>query len=72
MKFYIKNMVCIRCKMVVRDELVKLGILFISIELGEAEITGMVTEQQRQAFKTALVASGLELMDDKKRILIEK
>lgn len=65
-------MVCIRCKMVVRDELVKLGILFISIELGEAEITGMVTEQQRQAFKTALVASGLELMDDKKRILIEK
>ena len=65
-------MVCIRCKMVVRDELVKLGILFTSIELGEAEVTGMVTEQQRQAFKTALVASGLELMDDKKRILIEK
>ena len=65
-------MVCIRCKMVVRDELTKLGISYASIELGEAEITGMVTEQQRQAFRVALQASGLELMDDKKRILIER
>ena len=72
MKFYIKNMVCIRCKMVVRDELTKLGISYASIELGEAEITGMVTEEQRHAFRVALQASGLELMDDKKRILIEK
>lgn len=72
MKFYIKNMVCIRCKMVVRDELNKLGISFASIELGEAEIVGMVSEQQREAFRIALHASGLELMDDKKRILIER
>jgi YesN/AraC family two-component response regulator len=72
LKFYIKNMVCIRCKMVVRDELVKLGINYTSIELGEAEIVGMVTEQQRHDFKLALESSGLELMDDKKRILIER
>ena len=65
-------MVCIRCKMVVRDELTKLGISFSSIELGETEIVGMVTEQQRLKFKVALESSGLELMDDKKRILIEK
>ena len=72
MKFYIKNMVCIRCKMVVRDTLVKLGISYASIELGEAEVVGMVTEQQRQKLKAALLESGLELMDDKKRILIER
>lgn len=65
-------MVCIRCKMVVRDELIRLGISYTSIELGEAEIAGMVTEQQREEFRAALLTSGLELMDDKKRILIER
>lgn len=65
-------MVCIRCKMLVRDELTKLGILYTSVELGEAEVTGMVTELQRQKFKIALLTAGLELMDDKKRILIER
>jgi YesN/AraC family two-component response regulator len=65
-------MVCIRCKMLVRDELTKLGIIYTSIELGEAEVSGVITEQQRQLFKVALLAAGLELMDDKKRILIER
>jgi AraC-like DNA-binding protein len=58
--------------MVVRDTLMKLGISYASIELGEAEITGMVTDQQRETFRTELLKSGLELMDDKKRILIER
>ena len=37
MKLYIKNMVCIRCKMVVKKELEKLGLLYNSVELGEVE-----------------------------------
>lgn len=65
-------MVCIRCKMVVKDELTKLGILFKSIELGEAEVVEKISTEQHEQLKTALLRSGLELMDDKKSILIQK
>lgn len=72
MKLYIKNMVCIRCKMVVKEELKKLGLHYVSVELGEAEIMEDISAEQRDQFKVALLKSGLELMDDKKSILIQK
>ena len=72
MKLYIKNMVCIRCKMVVKDELAKLGLHYVTVELGEAEVLEEFTDGQRDLFRTALLKSGLELMDDKKSVLIEK
>ena len=72
MKLYIKNMVCIRCKMVVKDELTKLGLHFTSVELGEAETLENITAEQHDQFKEALLKSGLELMDDKKSVLIQK
>lgn len=65
-------MVCIRCKMVVKDELIKLGIHFMSVELGEAEVVENISAEQHEQLKTALLRSGLELMDDKKSILIQK
>ena len=65
-------MVCIRCKMVVKSELENLGLPYISIELGEAEIDGDVTPDQRQKLASALKETGLELMDDKKSILVER
>jgi hypothetical protein len=65
-------MVCIRCKMVVKDELTKLGLTYISVELGEAEIIESITPDQREQFRAALLRSGLELMDDKKSVLIQK
>jgi YesN/AraC family two-component response regulator len=65
-------MVCIRCKMVVKAELEKLGLHFTVIELGEVEIQETVTPDERIQLKTALLKSGLELMDDKKSVLIEK
>ncbi len=65
-------MVCIRCKMVVKDELTKLGLHFSTVELGEADIKENITPEQRYQLKTGLLKSGLELMDDKKSILIEK
>lgn len=65
-------MVCIRCKMVVKDELTKLGIHFMSVELGEAEVVENISTEQREQIKAALLRSGLELMDDKKSILIQK
>ncbi len=72
LKLYIKNMVCIRCKMVVKDELVKLGLHYSSIELGEIEVIETITNEQREILKIVLLQSGLELMDDKKSVLIQK
>lgn len=72
MKLFIKNMVCIRCKMVVKDELAKLGLRYTYVELGEAEVLEDLTAEQRDEFKAALLKSGLELMDDKKSVLIQK
>ena len=65
-------MVCLRCKMVVKEELTKLGIHFTTVELGEAEVVEDITAQQHDQIKAALLKSGLELMDDKKSILIQK
>jgi YesN/AraC family two-component response regulator len=64
-------MVCIRCKMLVKDELTKLGISYTSVELGEAQIDTELSPSQYDKIKSALLVSGLELMDDKKSILIQ-
>lgn len=71
-KLYIKNMVCIRCKMVVKAELEKLGIGYILIELGQVEISQELSSEQMSQLDAALRRSGLELIDDKKGVLIEK
>ncbi len=65
-------MVCIRCKMVVKDELTKLGLHYTMVELGEAEVTENLSAAQRDQIKMALFRSGLELMDDRKSVLIER
>ena len=65
-------MVCIRCKMIVKDELSKLGLHYIRVELGEVEIMENITEEQQNKMKIALLKWGLELMDNKKSMLIEK
>jgi len=72
MKLYIKYMVSIRCKMLVKEELKKLGIRYASVDLGEAEIMEDISEEQRANIKSALLKLGLELMTDKRAILIEK
>ncbi|HXB08680.1 MAG TPA: AraC family transcriptional regulator [Puia sp.] len=72
MKIFIKNMVCIRCKLVVKDELTKMGLHYTSVELGEAEIVENLSPDQLVQIKLALLRSGLELMDDKKSVLIQK
>jgi AraC-like DNA-binding protein len=72
MKLYIKYMVCIRCKMVVKSELEKLGLQYTKVDLGEVDILGHLTPEQHDQLKAALMKSGLELMDDKKSVLIER
>ena len=68
----IKYMVSIRCKLLVKSELDKLGLHYLKVELGEVNIKENLTDEQRDQLKTELLKSGLELMDDKKAILIEK
>jgi AraC-like DNA-binding protein len=65
-------MVCIRCKMLVKDELTKLGLHYTTVELGETEITEDISAVMRDNIKTNLLKWGLELMDDKKSVLIQK
>lgn len=72
MKLYIKYMVSMRCKMLVRDELSKLGLHFVMPDMGVVEIMEEITDEQRMELRTALSISGLELMEDKKSVLIEK
>lgn len=65
-------MVSTRCKMAVKEELKKLGLHFIVVELGEVEVMENITVDQREKLKTGLLDAGLELMDDKRAVLIEK
>lgn len=65
-------MVSNRCKMLVKEELKKLGLHFIVVELGEVEVMETLTAETLNKLKSALLVSGLELMDDKKSVLIEK
>ena len=65
-------MVSLRCKMLVAEELKKLGIDPIAIELGMVQIMHPLTQKQHDQLSTDLLRSGLELLDDKKSILIER
>ncbi len=64
-------MVSIRCKRVVRAELTHVGLLFTNVELGHADIVGDISAAQHEQIRTDLLQSGLELIDDKKSILLE-
>ena len=65
-------MVCTRCQTVVKSELQKLGLHYSYVDLGEAEILEDLTLELQSQLNNALKKSGLELMDDKKSILVEK
>ncbi len=65
-------MVSSRCKIVVKDELKKLGLHFIVVDLGEVEIMETISIEQREELRIGLSNVGLELMDDKRAILIGK
>jgi AraC-like DNA-binding protein len=65
-------MVSARCKTAVKEELKKLGLHFILVELGEVDIMEDISAEDRQHLKIALLNSGFELMDDKRSVLIQK
>ena len=65
-------MVSNRCKLAVKEDLKRLGLHFIFVDLGEVEIMEDLNEERRVQVKKALLNSGFELMDDKRAVLIEK
>jgi AraC-like DNA-binding protein len=65
-------MVSTRCKMVVKSELEKLGVHHTRVELGEVEIMEELSAEQLNILNDGLKKTGLELIDDKNSILVEK
>ncbi|MEC5143014.1 AraC family transcriptional regulator [Chitinophaga sp. 212800010-3] len=72
MNLYIKNMVCDRCILVVRQQLDKLDLPYVNIQLGEAELSGLPPAWKLEALKEQLNTLGFELLDDKKSTIVEK
>lgn len=72
MKLYIKNMVCNRCKMVVRNELIKAGLHPVYVELGEVAIEEELNSLQRKQVGKIMQLSGFVLIDNKQSRMIEK
>ena len=65
-------MISLRCKLIVEEELKKLDIPYLTVELGKIEFSENISLQQRNQLEENLSKWGLELLDDKKNILIEK
>jgi AraC-like DNA-binding protein len=72
MQLYIKNMVCDRCILAVRQQLDELNIGYRNIQLGEVELAGAVAGEQISALRNNLESLGFELLDDKKSTTVEK
>ncbi|WP_207211072.1 helix-turn-helix domain-containing protein [Flagellimonas olearia] len=72
MLLFIKYMVSLRCKMVVKEELKKLGLHYVNVDLGTIEILEDITDLQREQLRESLMKYGLELLDDHRKIIIEK
>src|SRR6478609_4502337 len=72
MKVYIKNMVSLRCKMIVKEEFERLGLRYAVIDLGMVDMPEAMTVEQRSELKDHLLQSGLELLEDKKSEVIEQ
>jgi AraC-like DNA-binding protein/copper chaperone CopZ len=72
MKLFIKNMACESCKIVVKEELEKLGLHPRKVELGEADVKEKVTAEKQHKFNAAIKKAGLEVIHSKEGILLEK
>jgi AraC family transcriptional regulator len=72
MTLYIKNMVCNRCVLVVKQELEKAGLQAAEVSLGKVVLAKQPTEKQLEDFKEHIANVGFELLDDQKQQLIEQ
>jgi len=71
LKLYIKSLASIRCKLLVQEELDKLGLHYGITDLGEVVVKENVTTERLQQINGALLKLGLELIDDEKAAMVE-
>jgi len=71
-KLFIKNMVCDRCILVVRNTLIELGLKIKSINLGEVMLEQKPTDIQQKELEKVLTSVGFRIIDDRKSRIIEK
>lgn len=71
-EIHIKNMVCPRCVMAVKSILSSLGIETESVELGTAVLREPLAPEQKKALEAKLNEYGFELLDDRRRQLVDK
>ena len=72
MTIYIKNMVCLRCKLAVQGVLEKLNIEFLSIELGKVKLATDLNVAETEKLNAELKLLELELINDKKKVIVER
>lgn len=72
MKIYVRNMACESCKILVKDTLDELGIPVIKVELGEIDTKGDVSDDEKKKLNTQIKKAGMELLEKKQGMLIEK
>lgn len=72
MKIYVKNMACESCKIFVKDTLEDLGVLHVKVELGEIETVEDVTDDEKKKLNSTIKKAGMELLEKKQGVLIEK
>ena len=72
MIIHIRHMVSQRCKMTVIQVLNKMGLTLFTVDLGVVILWDNITKMQISQIGSALHESGLELIEDKKDILIEQ
>jgi AraC-like DNA-binding protein len=69
---YIKNMACVRCQLLVGEQLRKIGYNPTFTEPGEVEISEEITVDEKRNLRNTLGEIGVELIDDRESILLEK
>lgn len=72
MKIYVKNMACESCKLVVKEALEELDISLVKVELGEIETKEDVSDEEKRMLNNKIKKVGLELLEKKQGVLIEK
>ena len=69
---YIRNMACESCKVLVKEELEKMGVQPLKVELGEADIKEKLSAAEQQQFNNGIKKAGLELVKNREGILIDQ
>ncbi len=72
MKLYIRNMACESCKVLVKEELEKMGVHPLKVELGEVDVKEKLSTQEQKEFNNAIKKAGLELVKTREAILIDQ